>query len=66
MTKDKDQLKSIKVYKFNNIKEGWYEFVLKFRVIADSRGHEDIIEGTETPPDIKEKMEITEKAMKKS
>ena len=48
MSEDKDDLKSIKVYKFNNMKEGWHEFALKFRVIADSRGYDDIIEGTET------------------
>ena len=49
MRKDKDDLKSKKVYKFNNTKEGWHEFALKFRVIADSRGYDDIIEGTKTP-----------------
>ena len=61
MSKDKDDLKSIKVSKFNNTKEGWHEFALKFRVIADSRGYDDIIEGTETPPDEKENLEITDK-----
>ena len=61
MSEDKDNLKSMKVYKFNNMKEGWHEFALKFRVIADSRGYDDIIEGTETPPDQKEKLEITDK-----
>ena len=30
MSEDKDDLKSIKVYKFNNTKEGWHEFALKF------------------------------------
>ena len=50
MSEEKDDLKSIKVYKFNNMKEGWHEFTLKFRVIADSRGYDDIIEGKETPP----------------
>ena len=58
MSEEKDDLKSIKVYKFNNMKEGWHEFALKFRVIADSRGYDDIIEGTETPPDEKENLEI--------
>ena len=58
MSEEKDNLKSIKVYKFNNTKEGWHEFALKFRVIADSRGYDDIIEGTETPPDEKENLEI--------
>ena len=55
---EKDDWKSTKVYKFNNTKEGWHEFALKFRVIADSRGYDDIIEGTETPPDEKEDLEI--------
>ena len=49
MSDDKDDLRSIKVYKFNNTKENWHEFALKFRVIADSRGYEDIIDGTVTP-----------------
>ena len=31
---------------------------LKFRVIADSRGYDGIIDGAETPPDEKEKIEI--------
>ena len=48
MSEDKDDLMSIKIYKFNNMKEGWHEFAFKFRVIADSRGYDDIIEGTET------------------
>ena len=60
MSKGNDNLKSIKVYKFNNTKEGWHEFALTFRVIADSRGYDDIIEGTETPPDEKENFEITD------
>ena len=61
MSEDKDDLKSIKVYKFNNTKEWWHEFAFKFRVIADSRGYDDIIEDTETPPDEKENLEITDK-----
>ena len=61
MSEETDDLKSIKVYKFNNTKEGWHEFALKFRVIADSRGYDDIIEGTETPPDEKENLEILDK-----
>ena len=61
MSEEKDDLKSIKVYKFNNTKEGWHEFALKFRVIADSRGYDDIIEGTRTPPDEKEDLEILDK-----
>ena len=41
----------------------------KFRVIADDRGYDDIIEGIETPPDEKEDLEILDKddaAVKKS
>ena len=49
MSDDKDDLKSIKEYRFDNTKESWHEFALKFRVIADSRGYEDIIDGTKTP-----------------
>ena len=58
MSEEKDGLKSIKVYKFNNTKENWHEFALIFRVIADDRGYSDIIEGTVTPPDEKEDLEI--------
>ena len=61
MSDKKDGLKSIKVYKFNNTKESWHEFTLKFRVIADDRGYDDIIEGIETPPDEKEDLEILDK-----
>ena len=69
MSEEKDGLKSIKVYKFNNMKERWHEFALKFRVIADDRGYDDIIDGIETPPDEKEDLEILVKddaAVKKS
>ena len=69
MSEEKDGLKSIKVYKFNNTKESWHEFTLKFRVIADDRGYDDIIEGIVTPPDEKEDLEITDEddaATKKS
>ena len=69
MSEEKDGLKSIKVYKFNNTKLSWDEFALKFRVIADDRGYDDIIEGIVTPPDKKENLEILEKgdaAVKKS
>ena len=58
MSDEKDDLRSIKVYKFNNTKENWHEFALKFRVIADSRGYDGIIDGTVTPPDEKEKIEV--------
>ena len=61
MSEEKDGLKSIKVYKFNNTKENWHEFALKFRVIADDRGKNDIIEGIVTPPDEKEDLDILDK-----
>ena len=51
MSEEKDDLKSIKVYKFNNTKENWHEFALKFRVIADTRGYWGIIDGAMVPPD---------------
>ena len=58
MDKEKDDLKSIKVHKFTNTKENCHEFALKFRVIADSRGYDGIIDGTETPPEEKEIIEV--------
>ena len=58
MSEEKDGLKSIKVYKFNNMKESWHEFTLKFRVIADDKGNDDIIEGIVMPLDEKEDFEI--------
>ena len=61
MSEEKGGLKSIMVYKFNNTKENWHEFALKFRVIADDGGYNDIIEGIVTPPDEKEDLEILEK-----
>ena len=51
MSEEKDDLKSIKVYRFNNTKESWHEFALKFRVIADTRDYWGIIDGTMVPPD---------------
>ena len=69
MSEEKDGLESIKVYKFNNKKESWHEFALKFSMIGDDRGYDDIIEGIVTPPDEKEDLEILEKddaALKKS
>ena len=51
MSEEKDDLKSIKVYKFNNTKENWHEFALKLRVIADMRVYYGIIDGTMVPPD---------------
>ena len=58
MSEEKDDLKSFKVYKFNNTKESWHEFALKFRVIADYSEYDDIIQGKVTPPDKKESLEI--------
>ena len=51
MSEEKDDLKSIKVYKFDNTKEKWHEFVLKFRVIADTRDYRGIIDGFVVPSD---------------
>ena len=53
MDKKKDNLISIKVYKFNNTKENWHEFALKFRVTADSRGYDGTIDGSQSPADEK-------------
>ena len=50
MSDEKDDLRSIKVYKFNNTKENWHEFALKFRVIADTRDYWEIINLTIVPP----------------
>ena len=51
MSEEKDDLKSIKVYKFDNTKEKWHEFALKFIVIADTRDYRGIIDGSVVPPD---------------
>ena len=59
MSGEKDDLKSIKVYKFNNTKENWHEFALKFRVIADSRGYYGVFDGSMSPPDKQEKITVT-------
>ena len=59
MSEEKDDLKSIKVYKFNNTKENWHEFALKFRVIADSRGYYAVIDGSMSPPDKQETITVT-------
>ena len=59
MSEEKDDLKSIKVYKFNNTKENWHEFAFKFRVIADSRGYCGIIDGSMSPPDKQEIITVT-------
>ena len=51
MSEGKGDLKRIKVYNFNNTKENWHEFALKFRVIDDTRGYWGIIDRTMVPPD---------------
>ena len=58
MDEENDDLKSIKVYKLNNMKENWHEFALKFRVIADSMDYDGIIDGADIPQDEKEIIEI--------
>ena len=59
MCEEKDDLKSIKVYKFNNTKENWHEFALKFRVTADNRGYYGVIDGSMSPPDKQETITVT-------
>ena len=59
MSEEKDDLKSIKVYMFNNTKENWHEFALKFRVIADSRGYYGVIDGSVSHPDKRETITVT-------
>ena len=59
MSEEKDDLKSIKDYKFNNIKENFHEFALKFRVIADSKGYYGVIDGSMSPPDKQETITVT-------
>ena len=59
MSEEKDDLKSIKVYKFNNTKENWHEFALKFRVIADNRGYYEVIDGSVSLPDKRETITVT-------
>ena len=51
MSDEKDDLKSINVYKFDNTKEKWHEFALKLRVIADTRDYWGIIDGSVIPLD---------------
>ena len=50
---------SIKVYKFNNTKETWHEFALKFRVIADTRVYFGVIDGTTVPPEEQKTFTVT-------
>ena len=50
MEDHQSDFKSIEVIKFNNIKENWTEFALKFKAIADERGYYEILEGTANVP----------------
>ena len=59
MSEEKDNLESIKVYKFNNTKENWHEFALMLRVIADTRGYYGVIDGAMLPPDKQETIIVT-------
>ena len=59
MSEEKDDLKTIKAYKFNNTKENWHEFALKLRVIADSRRYYGVIDGSMSPPDKQEIITVT-------
>ena len=61
MSEEKDDLKSLKVYKFNNTKENWHEFSLKFRVIADTRGYYGIIDGTMSPLMDKKQLQLLQR-----
>ena len=64
MSEEKDDLKSIKVYKFDNTKEKWHEFALNFKVIADTRDYRGIIDGSVVPPVITITAEDTGEALK--
>ena len=57
MSEEKDGRQRIKEYRFNNTKESWHEFSLKFGAIADDRGYSDSIEGIVTQPEEKEDIE---------
>ena len=61
MSEEKYNLKSIKVYKFNNTKVSWHEFALKLRVIAEWKEYEEIIDGAKNPTDEKGDLEILPK-----
>ena len=51
MSEEKDEIKSIKVYKFDSTMEKRHEFAHKFRIIADTRDYWGIIDGSVVPPD---------------
>ena len=46
---DSHELQGLDVVQCGALVETNHEFALKFRVIADSRGYEDTIDGTATP-----------------
>ena len=59
MSEEKEDLKSIKVYKLNNTKGNWHEFALKFSIIDYSRHYNGVIDGSMSPPDKPEKITVT-------
>ena len=59
MSEEKEDLKSIKVYKFNNTKENSHEFALNFRDIVDTGVYYGVIDGTMSPPDKQETITVT-------
>ena len=60
MSDDKDDMRSIKVYKFDNTKESWHEFALKFRVMMTAGEMKTSLMGLR-PTDGKEIIEILPK-----
>ena len=50
MEDSQDEIKSMKVVMFNNKKEDWSVFDLKFIAIADERGYVGILNGSDTVP----------------
>ena len=50
MEDSQDEIKSMKVVMFNNKKEDWSAFDLKFIAIADERGYVGILNGSDTVP----------------
>ena len=55
---DSHELQGLDVVQCAALVETNHEFALKFRVIADSRGYEDTIDGTATPPPQKEIIDV--------
>ena len=50
MDESQHEIKSIKVVKFNNKKEHQAEFSLKFKAIADERGYDGSLNGSDAVP----------------